>query len=198
MKKKWLAVVPALALVAAPLPFQSADAASQDEYVQIAESEIPEGYEAILEWPAEEQPLVQQGSQSFEAEFIQVMLVHFGHDTDVDGVFGPHTHEQVKSLQAEKGLTQDGIVGVQTWTVLLDEYVAQSFTAEDAVTIAEKALDNDDLVFSSNGEKHWDSEGNAFYNLRAQSQELIDGGGTGTVGHYDVFQNGDVVEADPK
>ncbi|MBD1381478.1 peptidoglycan-binding domain-containing protein [Metabacillus arenae] len=198
MKKKWLAVIPAVALVAAPLPFQTADAASENKSVQLSESEIPAGYEAILEWPPEEQPIVKQGSQSFEVEFIQVMLNHFGFETEVDGIFGPHTDQQVRQLQAEKGLAQDGIVGVDTWTVLLDEYQEELFSVEKAIDYAEEALDNDDLVFSSDGVLHKDSDGKVFYSLKAQSQDLIDDGGTGTVGFYDVYQNGDVVESKPR
>ena len=198
LKKKWLAVIPAVALIAALLPFQTADAASENESVQLTESEIPPGYEAILNWSAEEQPIVKQGSQSFEVEFIQVMLNHFGFETEVDGIFGSHTDQQVRQLQAEKGIAQDGIVGVDTWTVFLKEYEATLFTVETAITYAEISLDNDDLVFSSDGVRHKDLDGNVFYSLKAQSQDLIDGGGTGTVGFYDVYQNGDVVESEPK
>ena len=198
MRKRWLAVVPAVALVAAPLPFQSADAASSNDVVQTTESEDLEGFEAIFEWPAEEQPILKQGSgPTFEVEFVQTMLGHFGYETDVDGYFGPDTDKQLKELQSEKDLASDGIVGVNTWTLLMDEYATHTFTLESAILTAENYLDNDDLVFSGNGEKLKDSDGNAYYQLRAQSQDLIDGGGTGTVGHYNVFENGDVVETEP-
>lgn len=198
MSKKWLALVPAIALVVALLPFQTAGASSENELEHSTQSEIPAHYDALLEWPPEEQPIVKQGSQSFEVEFIQVMTSHFGFETEVDGVFGPHTEQQVRHLQAEKGLVQDGIVGVNTWTVLLEEYSAQTFQVERAFLIAEQALDNNDLIFSSNGVLHENSDGNTYYSVKAQSQELIDSGGTGTVGFYDVYNNGDVVESEPK
>ena len=198
MKKKLLAVIPAIALVIAALPLQPVDAATDNEPVQLSESDIPTGYEAILNWPAEEQPIVKQGSQSFEVEFIQVMLNYFEFETGVDGVFGSHTDQQVRQLQAEHGLAQDGIVGVDTWTVLLEVYQSELFPVETAIAYAEEALDNDDLVFSSNGELHKDSNGKVFYSLKAQSQDLIDDGGTGTVGFYDVYENGDVVESEPR
>lgn len=198
MKRKLLAVIPAIALVVAALPLQPADAASDNEPIQLSESDIPAGYEAILNWPAEEQPNVKQGSQSFEVEFIQVMLNHFGFGTEVDGVFGSHTDQQVRQLQAEQGLAQDGIVGVDTWTVLLEEYQSELFSVETAIAYAEEALDNDDLVFSSDGVLHKDSDGKVFYSLKAHSQDLIDDGGSGTVGFYDVYQNGDVVESEPR
>ncbi|MBP2079698.1 peptidoglycan-binding domain-containing protein [Oceanobacillus polygoni] len=201
MKKKWLAIVPAVvvALVAAPHFNQTVDAAPENESVQQAESEIPARYEAILNWPPEQQPIVKQGSQgSFEVEFIQVMLNHFGFETEIDGIFDSHTDQQVRGLQAENGLAQDGIVGVNSWTVLLEEYQAELFTVESAVAYAEAALDNDDLVFSSNGVLYEDSDGRVFYSLRARSQDYMDDGGTGTVGFYDVYQNGDVVESKPR
>lgn len=198
MKKRWLAIVPMFALVISPIPNQTVDAASENKSVQMLEAEIPAGYEAILNWPPEEQPIVKQGSHSFEVEFIQMMLNHFKYVTEVDGIFGPHTDQQVIQLQVENGLVEDGIVGVDTWTVLLDEYQADLFTVETAITYAEIALDNDDLVFSSNGVLHEDSNGKVFYSLKAQSKELIDDGGSGTVGFYDVYPNGAVVESTPR
>ncbi len=202
MKKKWLAIVPAIALVAAPLAVQNADAASENEseneQVQLSESLITPSYSAIFEWLPEEQPIVKQGSQSFEVEFIQLMLNHFGFETNVDGIFGSHTDQQVRQLQADKGLAQDGIVGVDTWTVLQEEYGEKIYTEEKAINFAEEALDNDDLVFSRVSGYHEESpDGQGFYKLRAQSQDLIDNGGSGTVGFYDVYNNGDVVESDP-
>lgn len=198
MKKKWLAILPAFALLAAPLPSQTADASSGIEAEHLTQSEIPAGYEAILNWAPEEQPIVRQGSQSFEVEFIQVMVSHFGFETEVDGIFGPHTDQQVRYLQAENGLVQDGIVGVNTWTVLQEEFAKKTFEVERAIIIAEQFLDNDDLTFSSNGILYEDAEGKTFYSLKAQSKELIDSGGSGTVGFYDVYYNGDVVESEPK
>ena len=197
MKKKWLAILPAFGLLAAPYPFQSADASSGIEAIQLTESEIPSGYEAILNWSPEEQPIVKQGSHSFEVEFIQVMLDHFGFETEVDGIFGAHTEQQVQELQAENELVQDGIVGVDTWTVLQEEYAAKTFQVETAIIIAEQTLDNDDLIFSSNGVLYEDADGDTFYSLKAQSKELIENGGSGTVGFYEVYYDGDVVASEP-
>ncbi|WP_340002966.1 hypothetical protein [Oceanobacillus sp. FSL K6-0127] len=66
MKKKWLLAVPAVAvaLVGSPDFNQTVDAAPENESVQQAESEIPAGYETILNWPPEQQPIVKQGSHS--------------------------------------------------------------------------------------------------------------------------------------
>ena len=37
----------------------------------------------------------------------------------VDGDFGPNTEKAVRAFQKAKGLTQDGIVGKDTWSSLL-------------------------------------------------------------------------------
>ena len=201
MKKKWIAVIPAVSLIAAPLSVQPIEAASKNKpnkVVQQSESTIPKGYEKILNWPAQDQPVVRQGSHSFEVEFVQVMLNHFGFNTDVDGVFGPQTEQQVQKLQDKKGLTKDGIVGVNTWIVLLDKYEAELFTVDKAIEYAERALDNDDLLFSSDGVRHKNSDGKVYYILKAQSKELIEDGGSGTVGYYNVYQNGKIVESEPE
>jgi len=40
-------------------------------------------------------------------------------ELSIDGMFGPRTLATVKALQAESGVDSDGIVGPQTWPVLL-------------------------------------------------------------------------------
>ncbi|MFK3937129.1 peptidoglycan-binding protein [Alkalihalobacillus sp. NPDC078783] len=198
MKKKWLAIVPAVALVTAPLPLQNVSA-SDDQIVQ--ESELPEELMPVLDIAAEHQPTLKLGSidsAGNEVAFVQFTLSQVGFETHVDGMYGSHTEEQVQAYQAEHGLASDGIVGVNTWMAFMSEYSSVSFPLETAIHYAEEALDNDDLVFSGDGVLHEDSEGNHYYSLRAQSQSLIDGGGTGTVGFYNVYKNGDVIEAEPE
>ncbi len=197
MKKKWLAIVPAVALVTAPLPLQNVSA-SDEQIVQ--ESELPEELLPVLDIAAEHQPTLKLGSidsAGNEVAFVQYTLNQVGFETDVDGMFGPNTEEQVKAFQADRGLVSDGIVGMNTWMSFMSEHSNVTFPLETAIQYAEEALDNDDLVFSGDGVIHEDSEGNHFYSLRAQSQSLIDGGGSGTVGFYNVYKNGDVIEADP-
>ena len=196
MKKKWLVTITATALVASPLSFQIVDASSENESTQT--SELPPELEPILNVAPEHQPTLQQGSTGMEVKFVQVTLNQSGFKTEVDGLFGAQTDKQVRQFQSKHGLAADGIVGVKTWTAMFNEYQEVRFSVEKAITYAEEALDNDDLVFSSNGVLHKDSDGKVFYSLKAQSQDLIDGGGTGTVGFYDVYQNGDVVESTPR
>jgi peptidoglycan hydrolase-like protein with peptidoglycan-binding domain len=196
MKKKWLVAITATALVASPLSFQTVDASSENESAQT--SELPPELEPILNVAPEHQPTLQQGSTGMEVKFVQVTLNQSGFKTEVDGLFGAQTDKQVRQFQSKHGLAADGIVGVKTWTVIFNEYQEVRFSVEKAITYAEKALDNDDLVFSSDGVLHKDSDGKVFYSLKAQSQDLIEGGGTGTVGFYDVYQSGDVVESKPR
>ena len=196
MKKKWLVTITATALVASPLSFQIVDASSENASAQT--SELPPDLEPILNVAPEHQPTLQQGSTGMEVKFVQVTLNQSGFKTEVDGLFGAQTDKQVRQFQSKHGLAADGIVGVKTWTAMFNEYQEVRFSVEKAITYAEEALDNDDLVFSSNGVLHKDSDGKVFYSLKAQSQDLIDGGGTGTVGFYDVYQNGDVVESTPR
>ncbi|MFB5660247.1 peptidoglycan-binding protein [Alteribacillus sp. HJP-4] len=195
MKKKWLAVLPVAVLIAAPLPIQTVSASDNGS---IEMSELPPELEPILNVAPEHQPTLQQGSAGIEVEFVQVTLNEASFETEVDGLFGAQTDEQVRNFQSERELAVDGIVGVETWTALFKEHQEIIFPVEKAISYAEEALDNDDLVFSSDGIIHEDSDGNIFYSVKAQSQDLIDGGGSGTVGFYDVYYNGDVVESEPR
>lgn len=194
MKKKWLAAIPAIGLVVASPSFQTV-AASNNVSIQV--SELSPELTPILDVAPEHQPALHQGSKGIEVEFVQVKLNHSGLKTEVDGLFGAQTDKQVRQFQIEHGLAVDGIVGEETWTAMFNEHEVVIFPVEEAIAYAEKALDNDDLVFSSNGVLYKDSAGNVFHSLKAQSQDLIDNGGTGTVGFYNVYQNGVVVESEP-
>lgn len=194
MRKKWLAVIPALALATAPFHLQTAEA-SGNEMVLL--SEVSPELQPILNVAPEHQPTLKQGSFGLEVELVQEKLNHFGFETAVDGWFGIKTDKQVRNFQAANDLAVDGIVGVHTWTALIAEDRQTGFSASNAVEFAEKELNNDDLVFSSDGVLH-EEDGKEFYSIKAASQSMIDKGGTGTVGFYDVYSNGDVIESEPQ
>ena len=48
------------------------------------------------------------------------------YDVKMDGIFGAETEKAVRTFQKESGLTMDGIVGPQTWCVLLGGKVVKS------------------------------------------------------------------------
>jgi len=70
-------------------------------------------------------PTLQQGANDANLSHwyvrrIQAILnVVYHQSLTVDGAFGPTTTASVKELQKSYGLTQDGIVGPETWTALI-------------------------------------------------------------------------------
>ncbi len=69
-------------------------------------------------------PTVRQGSVSTYVLILQDGLNALGYDARyLDGKFGPATLAAVKSFQRYAGLTQDGIVGCNTWKRLVSEVV---------------------------------------------------------------------------
>lgn len=66
---------------------------------------------------------VRPGDRGPAVEDIQRRLRLLGHDlgpTGIDGVFFGRTAEAVKSFQAEMRLSEDGVVGPETWSALVD------------------------------------------------------------------------------
>lgn len=74
-----------------------------------------------LTWPTE-----QEGSTGENVRSVQYLLNAHGSGLAVDGEFGPNTSAAVRAFQAEHGLALDGIVGNQTWPVLIIEVSAAS------------------------------------------------------------------------
>jgi peptidoglycan hydrolase-like protein with peptidoglycan-binding domain len=69
---------------------------------------------ATYSWPD-----VGQGSTGENVYSIQLMLQAHGYSLSIDGDFGPQTASDVKAFQSAHGLSADGIVGPQTWPVLI-------------------------------------------------------------------------------
>lgn len=65
-------------------------------------------------------PTLKQGARGNITKLLQERLVSLGYNTNgVDGVFGGGTKSAVINYQKAKGLSADGIVGVNTWRKLL-------------------------------------------------------------------------------
>lgn len=69
--------------------------------------------------PIQPWPLVKRGDKIFPVRPLQQLLRARNHLVAVDGIFGPVTESAVKAFQQSKGLTVDGIVGLNTWPKLV-------------------------------------------------------------------------------
>ncbi|MEV1286519.1 penicillin-insensitive murein endopeptidase [Micromonospora sp. NPDC049679] len=63
-------------------------------------------------------PTQSSGNRGSDVVALQYLLQQSGHNVTADGVFGSGTDAAVKSFQSAKGLTDDGIVGPNTWAAL--------------------------------------------------------------------------------
>ncbi|AKL97007.1 putative peptidoglycan-binding domain-containing protein [Clostridium aceticum] len=64
-------------------------------------------------------PTLRVGSRGDSVRQLQQLLKDAGFDPGpIDGIFGSKTQAAVIAFQASKGLTQDGVVGIRTWTAL--------------------------------------------------------------------------------
>ena len=81
-------------------------------------------------------PVLSEGSSGPVVQSLQTLLTNGALDEwgttpqGIDGVFGPHTKASVEAFQAWGGVTADGVVGDQTWSVSLH---ALSAALESAV-----------------------------------------------------------------
>lgn len=64
-------------------------------------------------------PTVKKGAKGNITKLIQQRLNSVGFSLTLDGDFGTKTHNAIVTFQKNRGLTQDGIVGKNTWTWLL-------------------------------------------------------------------------------
>src|SRR5215208_3503800 len=65
------------------------------------------------------EPVLKIGSTGLPVRRAQKRMSLVGYDLGgVDGRYGTHTEAAVKKLQQQRGLAVDGVVGVQTWSVI--------------------------------------------------------------------------------
>ena len=78
---------------------------------------------------------LKQGSQGELVSTLQEMLAKAGFDPrGFDGQFGPKTAAAVRRFQTMRGLSPDGIVGVETWAALSAANVSKTIRPGDAGT----------------------------------------------------------------
>lgn len=65
-------------------------------------------------------PTIKQGSSGNSVKALQYLLNQYGYNLEPDGRFGGNTYRAVVDFQKNNGLTQDGIVGPNTWSALLN------------------------------------------------------------------------------
>ncbi len=88
--------------------------------------------------PSPAWPIVRYGSQGEDVRTLQYLLAARGYSLDIDGIFGDETESKVKAFQSANGLSADGIVGTQTWSVLV--FTIQTGSSGNAVTALQRQL----------------------------------------------------------
>ena len=63
--------------------------------------------------------VLKSNSRGEQVKALQRLLVGYGYDLKVDGVFGTITDRTVRTFQRKYGLSADGVVGTKTWHKLL-------------------------------------------------------------------------------
>ena len=85
-------------------------------------------------------PLEQQGSTGETVRTVQYLLNAQGATLTVDGNFGPLSAAAVSAFQTANGLTVDGIVGDQTWPLLIGRLASGS--SGDAVRAVQSQMNS--------------------------------------------------------
>lgn len=65
-------------------------------------------------------PTIKRGNKGSRVRILQGLLLAWGYNLKIDGIFGSRTEEAVRSFQAEYAKPVDGIVGPITWNKLLN------------------------------------------------------------------------------
>jgi peptidoglycan hydrolase-like protein with peptidoglycan-binding domain len=100
-------------LISAALAFTSC-AAPEPTAATPTRADTPLAAQSVLAWTN-----LRQGDSGRDVVTLQYLLRHAGYTLTVDGAFGPGTDSAVRSFQAARGLTVDGIVGGNTWEKLI-------------------------------------------------------------------------------
>lgn len=66
-------------------------------------------------------PVLRYGSRGWYVEELQRMLNKLGYALKVDGIFGRRTLAAVRDFQRKNFLVVDGIVGINTWSKLMEK-----------------------------------------------------------------------------
>ena len=92
--------------------------------------------------------ILQRGSRGDAVRLLQGMLERLNYYSgEIDGVFGAATAAAVRSFQFDHDLQADGIVGAQTWALLLTEdqteqkWQGQGITLNERIAHLEKQVD---------------------------------------------------------
>ena len=109
-----------------PQPAESTKPSGYDEWVARLQQELNYQFKRGLTVDGLEGPktlnacpTVKKGAKGNVTRLIQERLNSVGFSLGVDGIFGTATYNAVKVFQRNRGLSQDGIVGKNTWNWLL-------------------------------------------------------------------------------
>ncbi|MFD1413497.1 C40 family peptidase [Oceanobacillus jeddahense] len=129
--------------------------------------------------------LIQQGDSGSDVENVQSSLHDHGYSSsNVDGIFGDLTEQDVRDFQSDQGLQEDGIVGPATSDALgtpvestpSSEESSESESSEDGITIEEVDNSESDESTESN-ETDNDNVGpqdGGTENVSASNQAIVD------------------------
>ena len=109
-----------------PQPSQPAKPSGYDEWVARLQQELNHQFKRGLTVDGLKGPktlnacpTVKKGAKGNVTRLIQERLNSVGFSLGVDGIFGTATYNAVKVFQRNRGLSQDGIVGKNTWSYLV-------------------------------------------------------------------------------